>query len=198
MRALASEEVKRTRTREDALEGNQEPPHECADVGFARFAEVLLFAAEGREGSLRRAAFLQSSGVAFEFCWEEAMTAMAVEDQRPVRELRVPVRDPACQERMLFVRRRHENDGAAREELITRFSSLPARLARRYRHTSEPVEDLCQVAQLGLIKAIDGFYPDRGFTFGAYAIHHPRGVAPPLPQLELGGACAALSAGACA
>ena len=98
------------------------------------------------------------------------MTAVAVEDQRPVRELRVPGRDPACQERMLFVRWRHENDGAAREELVTRFSSLSARLAQRYRHTSEPVEDLCQVAQLGLIKAIDGFDPDRGFAFSAYAI----------------------------
>lgn len=74
------------------------------------------------------------------------------------------------QERMLFGRWRRENDGAAREELIARFSPLARGLARRYRHTSEPYEDLCQVAQLGLIKAIDGYDPDRGFTFKAYAI----------------------------
>jgi RNA polymerase sigma-B factor len=71
---------------------------------------------------------------------------------------------------VLFTRWRHYGDTAAREELITRFSSLSRNLARRYRHTSEPFEDLYQVAQVGLVKAVDGFDPDRGFPFAAYAI----------------------------
>ncbi len=69
----------------------------------------------------------------------------------------------------LFARLRR-GDCVAREELITNFSPLSRRLARRYRNTSEPWEDLCQVAQLGLVKAVDGFDPDRGFPFASYAI----------------------------
>jgi RNA polymerase sigma-70 factor (sigma-B/F/G subfamily) len=48
---------------------------------------------------------------------------------------------------------------------------LPAarRLARRYANHGEPFADLLQVAALGLVKAVDGFDPQRGIGFGAYA-----------------------------
>jgi RNA polymerase sigma-B factor len=104
------------------------------------------------------------------------MVAVAVASKTAARESgalggsRAAREGSVCRERMLFLRWQRERDGAAREELVERFSSLSRRLARRYRHTSEPVEDLYQVAQLGLIKAIDGFDADRGFTFAAYAI----------------------------
>ena len=42
-------------------------------------------------------------------------------------------------------------------------------LARRYRHTSEPLEDLVQIACLGLVKAAGRWDPDRGPRFGTYA-----------------------------
>lgn len=71
--------------------------------------------------------------------------------------------------RALFLRSR-EGDRRAREELIEHFSPLARKLARRYRNTSEPWEDLSQVAHLGLVKAVDGFDPDRGFVFASYAI----------------------------
>jgi RNA polymerase sigma-B factor len=50
-------------------------------------------------------------------------------------------------------------------------ASLPlARsLALRYRGTPEQLDDLVQVACLGLVKAIDGFDPERGKAFAAYA-----------------------------
>jgi RNA polymerase sigma-B factor len=70
----------------------------------------------------------------------------------------------------LFVRMHRHGDQAAREELIESFTPLSRKLARRYRNTSEPWEDLCQVAQVGLIKAVDGFDPFRGFPFASYAI----------------------------
>ena len=70
----------------------------------------------------------------------------------------------------LFMRWRRDRDGAAREELISRYASLARRLARRYLNTSELYEDLYQVAQLGLVKAVDGYDPDRGFPFTAYAV----------------------------
>ena len=59
---------------------------------------------------------------------------------------------------------------AARDALIRRFLPLAHRLARRYSHPGgEPVEDLVQVATLGLIKAIDRFEPSRGFAFTSFA-----------------------------
>jgi RNA polymerase sigma-B factor len=57
-----------------------------------------------------------------------------------------------------------------REDLIERFMPLARSLAMRYRGGSEPIEDLVQVASLGLVKAIDGFDPERGRPFTAYAV----------------------------
>ena len=66
---------------------------------------------------------------------------------------------------------------------MKQFSSLSRTLARRYRNTSESQEDLYQVAQLGLVKAIDGYDPDRGFRFTAYAV--PTILGGPAPLLPL-------------
>ena len=57
-----------------------------------------------------------------------------------------------------------------RAELVRRFMPLARSLAMRYRRRSEPVDDLVQVASLGLLKAIDRFDPDRGKPFSSYAI----------------------------
>ncbi|MDY7091084.1 MAG: sigma factor, partial [Actinomycetota bacterium] len=43
------------------------------------------------------------------------------------------------------------------------------RLARGYRQRGENLDDLLQVAALALVKAVDGYDPDRGFSFTAYA-----------------------------
>ena len=45
-------------------------------------------------------------------------------------------------------------DPSARDELVARFSSLAAYLARRFSGRGEPLDDLIQVANLGLVKAI--------------------------------------------
>ena len=60
-------------------------------------------------------------------------------------------------------------DPALREELVRRLLPLARSLALRYRGSSEPLDDLMQVASLGLIKALDGFDPTRGKAFPAYA-----------------------------
>jgi len=75
---------------------------------------------------------------------------------------------PAVNE--LFVRLREDGDRAAREELASMFMPLARSLAQRYVRSSEPREDLVQVASLGLVKAIDRFEPSRGHTFASYAI----------------------------
>src|SRR5689334_20948709 len=71
---------------------------------------------------------------------------------------------------LLFRRFRREGDRAARETLITHFLPLARKLAWRYAHSSEPFEDLVQVAGLALVKAIDRFDPDRGTGFATFAV----------------------------
>ncbi len=73
-------------------------------------------------------------------------------------------------ERTLALRYHREGDLAAREELVERFMPLARDLALRYRYTDEPVEDLVQVANLGLLKAIDRFEPGRGTKLTSYAV----------------------------
>jgi RNA polymerase sigma-B factor len=57
-----------------------------------------------------------------------------------------------------------------RDELVKRFMPLARSLAMRYRRRSESLDDLVGVANLGLVKAIDGYDPGRGTPFTAYAV----------------------------
>ncbi len=67
-------------------------------------------------------------------------------------------------------RRYHEGDAAAREALVIRYMPLARRLALRYVRPSVALDDLCQVANLALVKSVDRFDPARGFNFEAFAI----------------------------
>jgi RNA polymerase sigma-B factor len=67
-------------------------------------------------------------------------------------------------------RRADSGDRHARERLIEENMPLARSLAVQYRHAREPLEDLCQVAMLGLVKAVDRFDPDRGIAFASYAV----------------------------
>jgi RNA polymerase sigma-B factor len=70
----------------------------------------------------------------------------------------------------LWRRWHRDRDGDARNELIVRFMPLARKLARRYAHGGEALEDLVQVASVGLTKAVDRFEPERGIAFASYAI----------------------------
>jgi RNA polymerase sigma-B factor len=70
----------------------------------------------------------------------------------------------------LFRRWHRHRDRNARDELIERFLPLARKLARRYVPSSEPYEDLVQVASLGLVKAVERFDPTRGFAFTSFAV----------------------------
>ncbi len=58
---------------------------------------------------------------------------------------------------------------AARDELIRHYHGIVKPLAARYRGRGEPVDDLEQVAAIGLVNAVDRFDPDRGVKFTTYA-----------------------------
>ncbi len=70
----------------------------------------------------------------------------------------------------LFAHAHTDGDLHARELLIERYLPLARRLARRYQHTDEPVEDLIQVASIGLLKAVDRFDCSREVMFSSYAV----------------------------
>src|SRR5690349_7611498 len=70
----------------------------------------------------------------------------------------------------LFERWHRYGDRRARDELIERFLPLARKLARRYLSSTEPYDDLVQVASLGLVKAVERFDPTRGFAFTSFAV----------------------------
>ena len=76
----------------------------------------------------------------------------------------------AREDRELFSRYLKDGEPAARAELVERFLPLARQLARRYQRAEEPLDDLIQVASIGLIKAIDRFDPDREVAFSSYAV----------------------------
>ena len=74
------------------------------------------------------------------------------------------------EDRELFVHYHRDGAARARDQLVERFLPLARQLARRYQRAGEPLDDLLQVASLGLIKAIDRFDPDREIAFSSYAV----------------------------
>ncbi|MEW2075944.1 SigB/SigF/SigG family RNA polymerase sigma factor [Streptomyces sp. NPDC012403] len=81
--------------------------------------------------------------------------------------------DDAPDTAALFTRLASLEDGperdAVRDELVTAWLPMAHRIAGRFRDRGEAVEDLRQVAALGLVKAIDRFDPSRG-AFESYAV----------------------------
>jgi RNA polymerase sigma-B factor len=73
------------------------------------------------------------------------------------------------EEEQLLARYHRTGDLGARRELVERFMPFARELALRYSYTDEPLDDLIQVASMGLLKAIDRFEPRRGTKFTSYA-----------------------------
>jgi RNA polymerase sigma-B factor len=59
--------------------------------------------------------------------------------------------------------------GRIRDELVEMHLPLVEYLARRFRNRGEPLDDLVQVATIGLIKSVDRFDLERGVEFSTYA-----------------------------
>lgn len=79
-------------------------------------------------------------------------------------------REPSAGDDRQLMRRYRAGDPRARVILIERYLPLARSLARRYRCRAEPLDDLVQVASLGLVKAVDRWEPERGLAFSSYAV----------------------------
>ena len=71
--------------------------------------------------------------------------------------------------RRLLVRYHKNGDQDAREQVIQEQLPLAEFLARKFAGRGEPLDDLIQVASVGLIKAVDRFDVDRNIEFSTYA-----------------------------
>ena len=57
-----------------------------------------------------------------------------------------------------------------RDRLVTGYLPVAQHIARRFAHRGEPLDDLTQVATVGLINAIDRFDPGKGGEFFSFAV----------------------------
>ena len=78
--------------------------------------------------------------------------------------------DPAESVDARFRRHRETRDRQLRNELIEEHRWVAVHCARRFDHRGEPLDDLIQVGQLGLLKAVERFDPEVGVSFASYAI----------------------------
>ena len=73
------------------------------------------------------------------------------------------------EEEQKFFRKVVAGDKDAREHVIAANLRLVVNIAKKYLHTRVPLQDLIQEGNIGLIKAVDKFDPERDKRFSTYA-----------------------------
>jgi len=75
-----------------------------------------------------------------------------------------------AEEEVRFTHLAHQGDDAARQRMIVSNLRLVIKVAHRYLNRGLPLPDLIEEGNLGLMRAVEKFDPERGFRFSTYAI----------------------------
>ena len=75
-----------------------------------------------------------------------------------------------AEEERELARKAHAGEESAKRTLIESNLKLVVSVAKVYSRSGVPLPDLIQEGNIGLIKAVDSFDPEKGFRFSTYAV----------------------------